>query len=133
MAVKRIATQHHATFDSIRHVDGDGNDHWLARPLAKVLDDSQYRHFLPVVEWAREACRNSGQPVLDPIEEKLRRDQVPGKAKANKTPFEVGRKVRQTIRELGRTMPEHLPQPDTRIQHIASAKKRLEDKKQGPT
>ena len=283
MTDKRIAIQHHATFESIRHVDADGNDYWLARPLAKVLDYSEYRHFLPVVERAREACRNSGQPLADHFEdvlemveigsgarreipdvrlsryacylivqngdpgkaviangqtyfamqtrrqeladdakfaqlnenekrlairnelaahnkhlaaaakdagvetsldyaifqdhgykglygglgnreiharkdlkksqkildhmgstelaanlfratqaeEKLRRDQVQGKTQANKTHFDVGRKVRQTIKELGGTMPENLPKPDTSIQQIASAKKQLEQKKPG--
>lgn len=32
-----------------------------------------------------------------------------GKHKANETHFEVGRKVRQTIKELGGTIPEELP------------------------
>jgi DNA-damage-inducible protein D len=42
-------------------------------------------------------------------EEKLRRDEVKGKNAANQTHREVGAKVRQTIRELGGTMPEELP------------------------
>lgn len=42
-------------------------------------------------------------------EEKLRRDKIIGRDKANRTHFEVGAKVRQTIRELGGTMPENLP------------------------
>ena len=42
-------------------------------------------------------------------EEKLRRDNVQGRAEANKTHYEVGAKVRKTIRELGGTMPENLP------------------------
>ena len=42
-------------------------------------------------------------------EEKLRREGVKGKAAANRTHKEVGAKVRQTIRELGGTMPENLP------------------------
>ena len=54
-------------------------------------------------------------------EEKLRREQVRGK-----THFEVGRKVRQTITDLGGTMPEDLPKPDTSIQQVESAKKKLE-------
>jgi DNA-damage-inducible protein D len=61
-------------------------------------------------------------------EEKLRRDQVRGKPLANRTHFEVGRKVRQTIADLGGTMPEDLPKPDTSIQQLESAKKRLEKK-----
>ena len=42
-------------------------------------------------------------------EEKLRRENIQGKQQANDTHFEVGRKVRQTIAELGGTMPEELP------------------------
>ncbi|HBO45808.1 MAG TPA: DNA damage-inducible protein D [Planctomycetaceae bacterium] len=42
-------------------------------------------------------------------EEKLRRDKVKGKDSANRTHREVGAKVRQTIHELGGTMPEELP------------------------
>ena len=44
-------------------------------------------------------------------EEKLRRENIQGKTKANTTRFEVGKKVRQTIEELGGTMPEDLPHP----------------------
>ena len=277
MTSQRITKRHHDTFEGIRHLDADGNEFWLARPLAKVLDYSEYRHFLPVIERAREACRNSGQPIAnhfedvlemvgigsgaqrelpdvrlsryacylvvqngDPskpviangqtyfamqtrrqeladdakfarlsedekrlairnelathnkhlaaaakdagvetsldyaifqdhgykglygglgnreiharkglkksqkildhmgstelaanlfratqTEEKLRRDGVRGKQKANQTHFEVGRKVRQTIDELGGTMPENLPKPESSIQQIESAQKKL--------
>lgn len=52
---------------------------------------------------------------------KIRREQVKGEAKANQTHFEVGRKVRQTIRELGGTMPEKLPAGD----NITKAKRRI--------
>ena len=280
MSDKKITPQHHATFESIKHSDDQGNEFWLARPLAKVLDYSEYRHFLPVVERARAACRNSNQAeadhfedILDMVEigsgarrelpdvrlsryacylivqngdpskpviangqtyfalqtrrqeqaesskfaqlsedekrlairnelathnkhlaaaakdagvetpldyaifqdhgykglygglgnkeiharkglkksqkildhmgstelaanlfratqaeEKLRRDQVQGKTQANKTHFDVGRKVRQTIAELGGTMPESLPKPDNSIAQIESAKKKLRKK-----
>ncbi|MBF0477995.1 MAG: DNA damage-inducible protein D [Candidatus Omnitrophica bacterium] len=42
-------------------------------------------------------------------EDKLRRENIKGKDKANQAHLEVGKKVRQTIRELGGTMPEDLP------------------------
>lgn len=60
-------------------------------------------------------------------EEKLRRDGIVGKENANKTHFEVGRKVRETITELGGTMPENLPTP-TSIKRLESKQKRLIDK-----
>jgi DNA-damage-inducible protein D len=271
-----LEMQHHTTFENIRRLDGDGNEYWLARQLAKVLEYSQYRHFLPVLERAREACRQSGQRVQDHMEdiltmvdigsgaqrevedvrlsryacylvvqngdpskpviangqtyfalqtrrqeladdqqfaqlsedekrlairneltthnkylaaaakdagvatpldyaifqdhgykglyggmgakdihahkglkkshkildhmgstelaanlfratqteEKLRRDEVRGKQQANQTHFEVGHKVRQTIAELGGTMPEQLPVPDRSIQQLASDRKK---------
>ena len=53
-------------------------------------------------------------------EEKLRRDEVKGKDAANRTHREVGAKVRQTIRELGGTMPEELP--------VAESIKKIETK-----
>ena len=57
-------------------------------------------------------------------DEKLRREKINGKAKAYETHYEVGRKVRQTIRELGGTMPEDLPTPKKSIQQIEQEKDR---------
>ena len=51
-------------------------------------------------------------------EAKLRRDNVQGKDKANKTHFDVGQKVRQTIADLGGTMPEDLPTPEKSIKQL---------------
>lgn len=68
---KQINVQHQATFDGIRHLDEEGNEYWLARQLAKVLEYSEYRHFLPVIKRARDACRNSGQVIADHFEDVL--------------------------------------------------------------
>lgn len=281
MTDKRMAHQHHATFESIRHFDEAGSEFWSARDLAPLLEYQDWRNFMQVVDKARVACVQSGhdpedhfgdvtkmvaigsgaqrpvpdvelsryacylivqngdpgksviangqtyfatqarrqeladdakfaqldedekrlairnelathnkhlaaaakeagvetsldyaifqdhgykglygglgnkeiharkglkksQKILDHMgstelaanlfratqtEEKLRRDNVHGKAQANRTHFEVGQKVRQTIEELGGTMPENLPKPDSSIQQIASAKKKLAKKK----
>ena len=280
MTAKRIVKQHHDTFEGIRQLDADGNEFWIARQLAKVLEYSEYRHFQPVIERAKESCRNSdhmvddhfedvldmvdigsgakrqiadirlsryacylivqngdpsksviangqtyfalqtrrqelsdnealtrlsendkrllaraelaehnkhlaaaakdagvetpldyavfqdhgykglyggrgakdihaikglkkSQKILDHMgstelaanlfratqtEEKLRRDQVRGKQKANRTHFEVGEKVRRTISELGGTLPEALPTPDKSIQQIVNTKIKVERK-----
>jgi DNA-damage-inducible protein D len=42
-------------------------------------------------------------------EEKLKRENIKGKQNANKTHYEVGKKVRKTIKDLGGEMPENLP------------------------
>ena len=63
-------------------------------------------------------------------EDKLRRENIKGKRNANQTHFEVGKKVRKTIEELGGTMPEDLPVADS-IKHLESKEQRLlKDKKE---
>ena len=56
-------------------------------------------------------------------EEKLRRDEVDTEQLANQTHYEVGQKVRQTINDLGGTMPEALPSPEKSIQQLKIAAK----------
>jgi DNA-damage-inducible protein D len=46
-------------------------------------------------------------------EEKLKREKIRGKKEANTAHFEVGKKVRQTIKELGGPMPENLPSEES--------------------
>jgi DNA-damage-inducible protein D len=61
-------------------------------------------------------------------EEKLRRENIKGKEKANRTHREVGAKVRQTIKELGGTMPENLPAAENIKRLETKQKKELKDK-----
>ncbi len=63
MTNKHIATQHHATFEGIRHIDEDGDEFWLARELAPLLDYQDWRNFMQVVEKARIACHQSNHPI----------------------------------------------------------------------
>ncbi|MFZ2855148.1 MAG: DNA damage-inducible protein D [Rhodocyclaceae bacterium] len=273
-----IAEQHHATFDGIRQLDEDGNEYWLARDLAPLLDYQDWRNFVQVMDKARIACEKStrvvedhfgdvtkmvgigsgarreiadvrlsryacylivqngdpskpviangqtyfamqtrrqelqdsekfarlsedekrlairnelaahnkylaaaakeagvetsldyaifqdhgykglygglrakdiharkglkkSQKILDHMgstelaanlfratqaEEKLKRDKVSSKQRANQTHFEVGKKVRQTIEELGGTMPESLPTPQQSVRQVENAKKKFE-------
>lgn len=281
MTEKRIANQHHVTFEGIRQLDPDGNEYWFARDLAPLLDYQEWRNFMQVVEKAIQACRKSenvvedhfgdvtkmveigsgaqreiadvrlsryacylivqngdpskpviangqtyfamqtrrqelednakfaqlsegdkrlairnelaahnkylaaaakdagvetsldyaifqdhgykglyggmgakdiharkglkkSQKILDHMgstelaanlfratqaEEKLKRENVQNKQRANNTHYEVGKKVRETIRELGGTMPEAMPTPEQSVKQIESAKKKLEGKK----
>jgi DNA-damage-inducible protein D len=65
-------------------------------------------------------------------EEKLRRDEVKGKDAANRTHHEVGAKVRQTIQELGGTMPEKLPVAES-IGKIATKQRKQIGKAEKPS
>jgi DNA-damage-inducible protein D len=61
-------------------------------------------------------------------DDKLRRENIRGKEYANKTHHDVGKKVRQTIEELGGTMPEELEVPEKSVKEIEKkhAKKLLQ-------
>ena len=61
-------------------------------------------------------------------EDKLRREGIKGKAAANRTHLEVGRKVRQTIEELGGTMPENLQTPEKSIKQLEREQLKLGNK-----
>jgi len=61
-------------------------------------------------------------------DDKLRRENIKGKERANETHFAVGKKVRQTIAELGGTMPENLPTPEKSAKTLKKdARKTLPD------
>lgn len=63
-------------------------------------------------------------------EEKIRREKIKGKEKANQAHEDVGKEVRATIERLGGAMPEELPTPAESIQQLEQAKKKK--MKQGP-
>lgn len=68
---KVLMNQHNNLFEQIKQTDENGNEFWSARDLSKVLEYSEYRHFIPVIERAKEACTNSGQNISDHFEDIL--------------------------------------------------------------
>ncbi|MDM8534768.1 DNA damage-inducible protein D, partial [Clostridiaceae bacterium HSG29] len=62
-------------------------------------------------------------------EEKLKRENIKGKTNANNAHYEVGAKVRQTIKELGGTMPEDLPTTEKSIKKIEKKQIKLDTPK----
>lgn len=58
-------------------------------------------------------------------EEKLKREKIIGKNEANNVHYEVGEKVRETIKDLGGTMPEDLPTPNESINKIENKHKKI--------
>ncbi|MBO0790222.1 MAG: hypothetical protein J2P36_04655, partial [Ktedonobacteraceae bacterium] len=76
------------------------------QPQEKILD------FMGSDELAANAFRASL------TRQRLEREQVQQRELANQTHYQVGQKVRQTIEELGGTMPEDLPTPEKSIQQL---------------
>ncbi len=51
-------------------------------------------------------------------EQKLKRDNIDNENDANNTHYNVGKKIRNTIKELGGTMPENLPTPNKSLKEL---------------
>ena len=53
------------TFDSIKHIDANGNEYWYARDLMALLDYSKWENFHKVIKQAMIACKSSGNSIID--------------------------------------------------------------------
>lgn len=54
-----------SVFEKIRRTDEEGQEYWSARDLGKVLEYTDYRNFIVVLNKAKQACENSAQRVQD--------------------------------------------------------------------
>ena len=62
---------------------------------------------------------------ISQTEQKLKRENINSESEANKTHYEVGSKIRNTIKELGGTMPEDLSTPDKSLKELEKENKKL--------
>lgn len=61
----RLTKKAITTFESIKRIDDDGVEYWSSRDLAKALGYADYRNFIAAIQRAKEACKNSDQPISD--------------------------------------------------------------------
>lgn len=130
-----------------KHLASAANEAGVIKPLDyAIFQDHGYKGLyggLVQLDIHRRKGLKKGQKILDHMgstelaanlfratqtEDKLRRGNIKGKDKANQTHFEVGRKVRQTIKELGGTMPESLPSAENIKKIVDKKKKQIENK-----
>jgi DNA-damage-inducible protein D len=126
-AAKVIEPQNFATFQDHGYMGLYGglreNDIHIHKGLT-----SDKQHILDYMG-SDELAANAFRASL--ARQKLEADQVKNKNAANQTHHEVGRRVRQTIKELGGTMPEDLPTPKKSIQQLQhEEQKRIEQRRQ---
>ena len=60
---------------------------------------------------------------ISQTEQKLKRDNVKGEVNTNDVHYEVGKKIRNTIKELGGTMPEDYPTPEKSLKVLEKENK----------
>ena len=61
---------------------------------------------------------------ISQTEQKLKKDNAQGENNANQVHYDVGKKVRKAIADIGGTMPEALPTPDKSLKQIEKENKK---------
>ncbi len=64
---------------------------------------------------------------INQTKQKLLRDKVQGENKAKDVHYEVGKKVRKAIADIGGMMPEEMPTPEKSLKELERERKQLED------
>ena len=62
-------------------------------------------------------------------EQKLKNDNIKGENEANNTHYNIGKIVRNAIKQAGGTMPEDLPTPKKSLKELEKETQKLEIKK----
>ena len=86
----KISKKAQTIFEQIIRLDENGNEYWSGRELGKVLEYSEFRRFKPVIDKAKEACKNSGQTVENHFEDYLEMVKIGSGAER---PFDDGIKL----------------------------------------
>ena len=61
---KELIVKLNKNFESMAYQEG-GVEYWLARDLQTLLDYTEWRNFLLVIDKAKTACANFGQNITD--------------------------------------------------------------------
>ena len=65
---------------------------------------------------------------INQTKQKLLRDNIQGEDNAKNAHYEVGKKVRKAIADIGGMMPEDMPTPKKSLKELEREKKQLENK-----
>jgi len=71
ISMHKGSNNHMSVFEEIKRKNDSGYEFWSARQISRILGYSEYRHFLPVIAKAKEACINSKLSVTDHFEDML--------------------------------------------------------------
>jgi DNA-damage-inducible protein D len=78
-------------FEDIKNIDEDGNEFWYARELSKILEYTDWRNFLKVLNKSKKACENSRFNVDEQLVEINKLSKRNNNAKVNIQDFKLTR------------------------------------------
>jgi len=61
--MERLEKNNEKVFETIKHIDENGNEYWEARELQQILGYKEWRYFLSVIEKAQIACSQSNNII----------------------------------------------------------------------
>ena len=88
-------------FEDIKHIDGYGNEYWLARELQKALEYTQWRRFENAINKAILACKNSNLCVDDHFANAGKMVQIGSGALRKQTDYKLSRHACYLIAQNG--------------------------------
>jgi len=86
-----IVNYNEQTFESIKHINENGQEFWYARELQKVLEYSQWRRFNETIERAKVACEKSGNGIEEHFAEVGKTIEMPNNAQKEILDFQLSR------------------------------------------
>ena len=89
--MNKIIEHNEITFESIKHIDENGFEYWLARELMLALEYKRWDKFYNVIENAKTACEKSNNIISDHFSQVGRMVQIGSKTSRNIIDFRLSR------------------------------------------
>ena len=118
--VKNMAEFHNAGYKGL--YDGETADDIFKRKKLRYRED--------ILDNMNEDELIANLFRINQTKQKLLRDNVQGEKEAKDVHYEVGKKVRKVIADIGGIMPEEMPTPKKSLKELEKEKKQLEIKEQ---
>ena len=89
--MNQIKEYNATTFESIKHINEQGNEYWYARELMQVLEYTRWENFVKVIEKAKLACKLSENIIADHFADVSKMVAIGSNAQRKQDDYELSR------------------------------------------